>query len=136
MTDQRAHPPRQWAIVELFGHQRLAGEISEQTFGGAGFVRVDVPEVSHTIEQYVAGELTCQRRTIPAHSRTIGAQAIYSINWCDEAAALMAAQGIRHEPVKPWALRDALAQLPLGDRAMLLRAPAETGDGLFDDGPM
>ena len=34
----------QWAIVELFGHQRIAGKISEHAVGGCSFVRIDVPE--------------------------------------------------------------------------------------------
>jgi len=33
-----------WAVVELFGHQRIAGKISEHNLGGT-FVRVDVPSV-------------------------------------------------------------------------------------------
>lgn len=35
---------RCWAIVELFGHSKIAGEISEQTIAGGPFLRVDVPE--------------------------------------------------------------------------------------------
>jgi hypothetical protein len=34
----------QWAIVELFGHQRIAGLVTEQAVGGCSFVRVGVPE--------------------------------------------------------------------------------------------
>ena len=34
----------EWAVLELFGHQRLAGLVSEVQLGGASFVRVDVPE--------------------------------------------------------------------------------------------
>lgn len=34
----------QWAIVDLFGHTRIAGKVSEQVIGGCSFVRVDVPE--------------------------------------------------------------------------------------------
>lgn len=33
-----------YAIVELFGHQRIAGKISEQTIAGQNFIRVDVPD--------------------------------------------------------------------------------------------
>jgi hypothetical protein len=34
-----------WAIVELFGHQRIAGFVTEATIGGCSFVRVDIPPV-------------------------------------------------------------------------------------------
>ena len=33
-----------WALVELFGHQQIAGFVSSQTIGGESFIRVDVPE--------------------------------------------------------------------------------------------
>jgi hypothetical protein len=32
-----------WAIVEVFGHRRLAGRVSEVTIAGAKMLRVDVP---------------------------------------------------------------------------------------------
>lgn len=32
-----------WAILELMGHRRLAGYVSEQEIAGAAFIRVDVP---------------------------------------------------------------------------------------------
>ena len=32
-----------WALVELMGHQRIAGRVTEAQIGGAKFVRVDVP---------------------------------------------------------------------------------------------
>jgi hypothetical protein len=28
-----------WGLLELFGHQRLAGLLSEQTIGGCHFIR-------------------------------------------------------------------------------------------------
>lgn len=33
-----------WGLVELMGHQRVAGLISEVSLAGKGFVRVDVPD--------------------------------------------------------------------------------------------
>ena len=77
--------PAMFAIVELFGHQRVAGRISEQSFGGDSFVRVDVPEVSFEERDY--GDERLQTRVIQAHTRTFGAKAIYAINWCDEQTA-------------------------------------------------
>jgi hypothetical protein len=35
--------------VELFGHQRIAGRVTEQVIAGQGFIRVDVPAVGDQI---------------------------------------------------------------------------------------
>ena len=32
-----------WAIVELFGHVKMAGRVSEQVIAGAAMLRLDVP---------------------------------------------------------------------------------------------
>ena len=34
----------EWAILELMGHRRLAGLVSEETIGSASFIRIDVPD--------------------------------------------------------------------------------------------
>ncbi len=34
-----------WAVVEVFGHDRIAGFLTEQEWAGVAFFRVDVPEV-------------------------------------------------------------------------------------------
>ena len=36
----------EWAVVEIMGHKRFAGKVTEQAMGGAGFVRIDVPEIT------------------------------------------------------------------------------------------
>jgi len=74
----------QWCIVELFGHQRIAGRVTEQTIGGSNFVRVDVPPV----EGKAAG-----------FTRLFGQGAIYGINPVTEEIARMAAANIRAEPI-------------------------------------
>ena len=62
---------RCWAIVDLFGHQRIAGQVSEQTLAGSTFLRVDVPETEHG----------------PAFTRFFGGSAVYSLSPCAEAIA-------------------------------------------------
>lgn len=33
-----------WAILELMGHRRLGGRLSEATIAGAAFLRIDLPD--------------------------------------------------------------------------------------------
>jgi hypothetical protein len=61
----------QWAIVEIFGHARYAGTISEHTIGGCSFVRVDIPEIGKE----------------PAFTKLFGQGAIYSITPVSEQIA-------------------------------------------------
>lgn len=112
----------QFAIVELFGHARIAGRISEQVFGGTALVRVDVPEVTY-IEKGYCGEPD-RTVTLPAHTRSFGGSAVYSINWCDEAAAKLAAQAIKHRPIQPYSMESTLREMTDRDRQVLLAGPA------------
>lgn len=97
-----------WAIVDLFGHARIAGRLSEHQIGGQSFVRVDVPEV------------TDKSGTTPAHTRLFGAGAIYSVAFVDEMTATLAARDIHSEPVSTWSMRNAIAALPQAERARIL----------------
>jgi hypothetical protein len=58
-----------WAVVEVMGHKRFAGFVTEQTVAGSAFVRVDVPEV-----QVDAGG-----QTLPAFTKLLGASSIYAL---------------------------------------------------------
>lgn len=42
MSDQSS-PLDQWCILELMGHRRLVGRLSEATIAGASFLRIDIP---------------------------------------------------------------------------------------------
>lgn len=86
----------QFAVVELFGHQIIAGFVSEQVIGGQGFVRVDVPTVDEQV----------------GFTKFYGAGAIYAITPCDSDTMLAAVKGLRRKPIDVWKLN--LPQLPLG----------------------
>lgn len=81
---QKDEAPKVWAIVELFGHQVIAGAISKVEPFGSPMVQIDVP----------ATELQ------PAFSKQFNPTAIYGITYVTEAVAVSAAQEARAKPVK------------------------------------
>jgi len=132
--------PVLYAVLELFGHARVAGAVSEQNFGGANLIRVDVPEVTYTAIDYDAprGPDGYEKvtRTIPAHTRSFGAGAIYGVNWCDEETAHLAARDIRDEPLKPYSAREALELQPKArETPLLARAVGVDDDEDRDEMP-
>jgi hypothetical protein len=102
-----------WAIVELFGHARIAGKVTEEQIGGASFIRVDVPELEVRGSRLDAGG-RIPVETRPAFTRYFGPAAIYSITPVDEDIARRAAEAIRPEPVTVY-LPAALAIAAQGD---------------------
>ena len=100
-----------WAVVELFGHQRVAGKVSEQTIGSETFLRVDVPN----------GE--------SEYTRLFGKGAIYCINLCDEATARSAAGYIR-PPLRAY---EPLPQIAAPESGVPVRAQEDYDFG--DDEP-
>lgn len=71
-----------WAIVDLMGHLRMGGYVSEVEFGGARVGRIDVP---------VEGDE-------PASTHLFGGQSIYRLTFVDEEIARRVA---RSNPARP-----------------------------------
>ena len=69
-----------WGIVELMGHQRTAGRLTEEMIGGANMLRVDVPDGNEFRTAYY------------------GASAIYAVHITDEAIARAAADKMGSRP--------------------------------------
>lgn len=78
----------EWALVELFGHQKIVGRVTEATIAGGAFLRVDVPAVDEN----------------KAFTRFYGPSAIYSINPVTEEIALAMIKQYRNEPVSRFEL--------------------------------
>ena len=73
MNDQQSERFEEWAIVEVMGHRRFAGLVTEQAIGGASFVRIDIPEA----------------RDLPAFTKLFGGSSIYCITPCTEATVIV-----------------------------------------------
>ncbi len=72
-----------WGIVDLFGHQKVAGKITEAAIGGCSFVRVDVPEMEGN----------------PAVTHFYGQGAIYSMTPVSEDLVKAFLKQYRPEPI-------------------------------------
>jgi len=96
----------QWAIVELFGHNRIAGMVTEQTIGGCSFVRIDVPPIENR----------------SGFTKLYGQGAIYAITFTDEETATAAAKSFAPRPIDAWTARE-----------LLERPEQPTMEELYDD---
>jgi len=81
-----------WAIVELMGHVRLAGKLSEEEKFGAKMGRLDIPEGDGFVTQLFGGG------------------SVYRITIVTEAVARKVCDTTHSAPVQPW---DFPKQLPL-----------------------
>lgn len=87
MTEETRTPFEEWAILELMGHRRLAGKVTEQEIAGARFIRIDVPGPGGT-----------------AATQFYAPGAVYAITPTTEEMARAVAQISQPEPVTRWEL--------------------------------
>lgn len=83
MSEETKSSFSEWALVELFGHQKIVGKVTEASLAGGAFLRVDVPAFNGA----------------PAFTRFFGPGAIYSINPVCETVARGLMDQYRNEPV-------------------------------------
>lgn len=100
-----------WALVELFGHQRIAGKVTEAEIGGGKFIRVDVPAIG----------------TRQPVTKFYGPTAIYCISPTTEETAIALAGRIDAMPVPAWDARQLL-----GDKARQRSLPGESDEDDID----
>ena len=87
MTAAEKPPFEGWAILELMGHRRLGGYVSEATVAGAGFLRIDVP-----------GE------DGPTATQFYSPSSVYCLTPVTEDMARVVAARNQPEPVQRWEL--------------------------------
>lgn len=77
-----------WAVVELMGHNKIAGKIKEVSIAGGAMLRVDVPAVGEQKE----------------YTRFFGHSSIYSINPTTEEVATAMVSQCGSQPVHRYEL--------------------------------
>ena len=86
-----------WMILELFGHNMIAGFVSEQSIGGAAFIRVDVPALDGK----------------EGFTKFFNGSAIYAMTPTTEVVATQAAENLAVRPITPWVVPDGQRELPM-----------------------
>lgn len=79
-----------WALVELMGHNKIAGRVTEHKFGNQSMLRVDVPAVGN----------------LPAFSKIIAVNAVYAINPLTEEDATEYAAQLKATPLDVWDMQN------------------------------
>lgn len=90
-----AHPElKAWALVELFGHQRIVGQVTVDPVDFPGMVRVDVPDLlkNGAIER-------------PGFTRYFGRAAIYAVTPISERSVRELLPHVNGHPARPVELR-------------------------------
>jgi peptidoglycan hydrolase-like protein with peptidoglycan-binding domain len=83
-----------WVILELMGHRRLGGYLTEQEIGGVDFLRLEIPAVDG----------------LPPATQFYGAAAVYCITPTTEEVARLCARANRAAPIHRWELPAAKAE--------------------------
>ncbi len=102
-----------FAILEIFGHQKYAGYVKTEYYGGDAMFRCDVPPLME-LEKVTRGgcyvEVEGGRSWVPpgstvkqpateAYSKLFGIKAIYAMTPCDEKACLAAVAELQPRPL-------------------------------------
>lgn len=110
MTEQKFDT---WAVINLFGHQRIAGRVYEKQIGGSSFLAIDIPETESQ----------------PSFTRIINPSAIYDIFPVTEEVARAQAEGINSKPIEAWDIRKFM------EKVEQKKLEASVSDNDYDDDP-
>lgn len=63
----------EWAILELMGHRKLAGRVTDASIGGSSFIRIDVPGEKATVatQYYSPSSVYCITPTSESVARRV-----------------------------------------------------------------
>lgn len=118
MSEAQSARFNQWAILEIMGHQRYAGRVSEETIAGAAFLRIDIPA----------------RGDQPQFTKLFSPSSVYAITPCTEELARGVAEQLRQVPISVYELPEWMQErLRTKQMPLTLGAP-EDEDAEDDEG--
>jgi flagellar biosynthesis regulator FlbT len=89
----------QWAIIEVFGHEKYAGHVSSTNVGGHAMILLEVPEVQN------------MKVTLPAFTKYISLSSVFSITPVGEEYAREMAAKLSKQPISGYEHQQVITQL-------------------------
>lgn len=90
--DEKAKQFEAWCVMELMGHVRLGGYVTETTLAGMGVLRIDIPEIEGS----------------PASTQFVPPSTLYRLTPVTEEIARAVAAKNRPQPISYWEMPKAL----------------------------
>lgn len=88
-----------WAIIEVFGHEKFAGEVSTAKVGDSSMIMLSVPEIKN------------EKVTLPGFVKYINHQSVFSITPVSEEYAREMAVQLSKHPVEGYDHQQVIRQL-------------------------
>ena len=105
----------EWAIVEIMGHQKFAGRVSEQIVAGSALLRIDIPAQGEQV----------------AFTKLFGMSSVYAITPTTELIATAVASKLRQVPIGIYDLPESMQAKLRAPAAITSRVAADDG---FEEG--
>ena len=103
---------KEWCVLELMGHRKLAGLVTEQEIAGHGFLRLDIYLRQTPITVGPDTGPIPIKSEAPVSTQFYSPSSVYAITPVSEETARRFAEGHQPEPVTRWEL----PLLPSGPR--------------------
>lgn len=117
-----------WAILELFGHKVMAGEVSEANIAGGVMIQINVPEVP-AVPADPNYEYSRAQPFIPAFTKFFSPSAIYGITPTTEESARATAIRMRAPPIDAFDITAIVKQMSADNHGKRLGyVPEHDGD--------
>ncbi len=89
----------QWAVLEIFGHEKYAGLVTTETIVGSAMIKLEVPEVTNL------------EVTLPAFVKLFNHASVYSITPVSEQYARSMAAKLSKQPIQGYEHEQVITQL-------------------------
>lgn len=111
-----------WAILEQMGHNRYAGFVTTEYFGGAALFRIDVPQLEERERltkrpeygsngAYLPAGSTVKEAGIQGYTKYIGPSSLFALTPCTHEAALAALEEMQPRRVMAVTMPETVAVL-------------------------